>query len=142
MSTVAQEAPAAPPVSTPPKGPQGKWFEKIIREPNPMLVKELRSTFRAKLFIRLLYLSTLALGLIILTLGAMMSSGNRPPAETGQFIFQAFFTVATIIASISAPAYGATTFTSEKKAHTYESLLLTGIRQWILVRGKFIAIFS
>ena len=58
----------------------------LVRDPNPILVKELRSTFRTKLFIRFLYLSTGLVGIIVLSGGAGTAAGSLPPAEVGQIL--------------------------------------------------------
>jgi len=114
----------------------------LLRDPNPILVKELRATFRTKLFIRFLYLSTGLVGVIVLAGGAAVAAGPLPPAEVGQIVFQIFFTTALFVLSLVAPAYAATTLTSEKETRTYESLLLSGMKPWRIVRGKFLAAYS
>ncbi|MFW5920788.1 MAG: ABC transporter permease [Polyangiales bacterium] len=110
-----------------------------IRDPNPILVKELRSTLRSKLFIRFLYLSTGVVGLVVMSAGAIFASGPITPAEVGSFVFQTFFVTALLLTGIAAPAYAAASMTSEKEVGTYESLILTGLEPWRIVRGKFLA---
>lgn len=114
----------------------------ITRDPNPLLVKELRTIFRTKLFIRFLYLSTGLLGLIVLSGGAATAAGPIPPAQVGQIVFQLFFTTALAVLSLVAPAHASTSLTGEKEMRTYESLILTGMDPWRIVRGKFLASYS
>lgn len=110
-----------------------------FKDPNPILVKELRATFRTALFIRFLYLSTGAVALIVLSGGAMIATGPIPPAEVGQIVFQIFFSAALFVIAFIVPGYAATALTSEKSGRTYESLILSGMDPWRIVRGKFIA---
>ncbi|MEM1417455.1 MAG: ABC transporter permease [Myxococcota bacterium] len=112
------------------------------REPNPILVKELRTMFRSKMFIRFLYLSTGLLGLLVLSSGALMASGNVPPARVGRMVFHLFFGVALATLALVAPAQAAATITSERETGTYESLLLTGMDPARIVRGKLAASYA
>ncbi|MBW2460302.1 MAG: ABC transporter permease [Deltaproteobacteria bacterium] len=113
-----------------------------LRDPNPILVKELRSTFRTNLFIRFLYLSVGVIGVIVLGGGAMVAAGPMPPAAVGQVVFQIFFSNALLIVSLAAPAYASTMITAEREAQTYESLILSGMGAWRIVRGKFAAAYA
>ncbi|MDH5492151.1 MAG: hypothetical protein OEY14_09370, partial [Myxococcales bacterium] len=56
---------------------------RLLEDPNPILLKELRSIFRTKLFIRFLYLSTGMLALIVLAGGATIATGPVAPADVG-----------------------------------------------------------
>ncbi len=49
--------------------------ERVFRDPNPILVKELRATFRTKLFIRFLSLSTGLVAILVLSVGAAVATG-------------------------------------------------------------------
>ncbi len=113
-----------------------------IRDPNPILVKELRSTFRTNLFIRFLYLSVGVIGVIVLGGGAMVAAGPLPPAKVGQVVFQIFFSMALLVIALVAPAYASTSITGEREQKTYESLILSGMPAWRIIRGKFIAAYA
>lgn len=135
--------------TTPAAAPSGRsladrassWLRALVRDPNPILVKELRSTFRANLFVRFLYLSTGLVALVTLTVGALAAS-TAPPAEVGQIVFQFFFGAALTVICLVAPASAATSFTSEREQRTYESLILSGMRPWRIVWGKFLAAYA
>lgn len=114
----------------------------VVRDPNPILVKELRATFRSNLFIRFLYLATGCLGLVVLSGGAAIASASLPPAEVGQLVFQMFFGLSLLVILLIAPAQAATAFTSEKEQRTWESLVLSGMDPWRMVRGKFWACYA
>jgi hypothetical protein len=113
-----------------------------LRDPNPILVKDLRATFRTALFVRFLYLSTGLVALIVLSGGAMVAGGNMAPSDVGKVVFQIFFTVALFVIALVAPAYAATTFTSEREQRTYEPLLLSGMPPHRIVWGKFLATYA
>src|SRR5215831_414468 len=87
----------------------GAW----LRDPNPILVKELRATLRTNLFVRFLYLSTGLLGLIVLVTGAAVASGDMTPATVGQLVFQLFFGTALLVISLVAPGYASAAITAE-----------------------------
>ncbi len=114
----------------------------VLADPNPILVKELRGVFRTKLYIRFLYLSTLAIAAMVLLLGATVVDGNVSPANAGRAIFQVFFSLAVGVLAIVGPAHGAASITGEREAQTYESLLLTGMDPKRIVLGKFMASYA
>ncbi|MBO6934117.1 MAG: hypothetical protein JJ863_04060 [Deltaproteobacteria bacterium] len=130
--------------STAPRPPNRlvAWWREKREDPNPILVKELRSIFRTKLFIRFLYLSTGLLALIVLMFGGTVASGSMPPAEVGQIVFQIFFSVALSVLCIFAPAHAAASLTGEIEKGTYESLILTGMDPARIVIGKFMATYA
>jgi ABC-type transport system involved in multi-copper enzyme maturation permease subunit len=140
-STPAGAAPSPPPRPRPVGALAGRLLA-WLRDPNPILVKELRATFRTVLFIRFLYLSTGVVGLIVLSGGAMVAAGNVPPSDVGKVVFQLFFSVALFVIALVAPAYAATLFTGEKEQRTYESLVLSGMPPHRIVRGKFVAAYA
>lgn len=130
------------PSSTPTNGrPPARW-RRLFDDPNPILVKELRTTLRASLFVRFLYLSTGLVALLVVGIGGAAAGGNEAPAEVGRILFQVFFSGALTILCLVAPAYAATSLTSEKETGTYESLVLTGMDPARIVWGKFLASFA
>lgn len=111
-------------------------------EPNPILVKELRATFRTPLFVRFLYLSTGLVGLLVLATGAAVASGEVPPAEVGQVVFHLFFGATLLVLSVVAPGYASAGITSEREQRTWESLELSGMSPGRVVVGKFAAAYA
>ena len=101
-------------------------LRRLREDPNPILLKELRSTFRTPLFIRFLYLSTGLLALIVLSGGALAASSSMSPAAVGETVFQTFFVIAFLVVGMVAPPFAATVLTGERERETYESLILTG----------------
>lgn len=122
-------------------GPRRRLLDRL-GEPSPVLVKELLAAFRTPLYVRFLYLSTAILALIVV-FGATIAGGEAtPPASVGPVLFQVFFGVAAFILGIAAPGYAAAAITSEREGRTYESLILTSLSPWDIVRGKFLACFA
>lgn len=139
--------PAPPPPEEAPPGDAKKKKKRLdlkewFRDPNPILVKELRTIFRTKLFIRFLYLSTGLVALIVLASGAAMAADSLAPAQVGQIVFQFFFSMALTVLCLIAPAHAATALTGERETGTYESLVLTGMDPARIVWGKFLASFG
>ncbi|MCA9576763.1 MAG: hypothetical protein R3B40_09925 [Polyangiales bacterium] len=111
-------------------------------DPNPIVVKELRSVFRTKLYVRFLYLSAFAIGALVLLIGATIVDGRISPAEAGRVIYQSFFSLCVMVLSVVGPIYGASSITSEREGLTYESLLLTGMDPARIVVGKLWAAYA
>ncbi|AKF07668.1 ABC transporter permease [Sandaracinus amylolyticus] len=134
----------APGAQPPPRSPRDRikaWLAKPFEDPNPILLKELRATFRTAMFIRFLYLTAGLVALLVLTWGAV-NAGERAPAEVGQEVFHVFFSLLSVVLSMVAPAYAATTITGEKRSGTFESLILSGMSPSRIVWGKFLASYA
>lgn len=117
-------------------------FARVFADPNPILVKELLSTFRTPLFVRFLYVATGIVGIIVLMSGALAASGDTPPSDVGQIVFHLFFGISVAVVSLVAPPTASTVITAEREAETYESLILTGMRPRRIVWGKFLATYA
>lgn len=148
MSEAAQPAaePAADRAPKPrSKGPLDRWAEAlatVLRDPNPILVKELRVAFRTPLFVVFLSLATALVGILVLGVGTTAAAGSVPPAEVGQILFQLFFSAAFVIVPSVARLHASTMLTNEKELRTYESLILSGMTPPRIVYGKFAASYS
>jgi len=114
----------------------------IVRDPNPILLKELRATLRTPLFIRFLYLATGLVAIVVLMGSAAVSEGDTAPAEVGRSIFHLFFCTLVVVLLFAAPSQAASAFTLEKETRTWESLLLSGMSPTRVVMGKFFAIYG
>lgn len=152
MSGPASDAPvvertsgafASSPGGAPPKRNRlAELLRAPLQDPDPILLKELRATFRTPGFIRFLYLSTALVGLAVVGGGATLASGNTAPADAGRNVFQIFFSLLLTVICLVAPGFAATAITSEREAHTYESLILSGMTGTRVVVGKLIAYFA
>ena len=115
---------------------------RTFADPNPILIKDLLSTFRTPLFVRFLYVATGIVGIIVLMSGAIAASGDTPPSDVGQIVFHLFFGISVAVVSLVAPPAASTVITAEREAETYESLVLTGMRPRRIVWGKFLATYA
>ena len=114
----------------------------LVRDPNPILLKELRATLRTPLFVRFLYLCTGLVAIVVLMGSATFSGTNTAPAEVGRAIFHLFFGTLALVLVFAAPSQAASAFTLEKETKTWESLLLSGMSPTRIVLGKFFAVYG
>lgn len=114
----------------------------LITDPNPILLKELRATFRTNLFVRFLYLVTGAIAMCVLAIGAVIASGELPPATVGQVLFQLFLGAGLFVIFLVAPGYASASITAEREQETWESLELSGMTAWRVVWGKLAACYA
>lgn len=114
----------------------------LISDPNPILLKELRATFRTNLFVRFLYLATGVVGMAVLAIGAVIASGELPPATVGQVLFQLFLGAGLLLIFLVAPGYASASITIEHEQQTWESLELSGMSAWRVVWGKLAACYA
>jgi hypothetical protein len=118
-------------------------FFALVRDPNPILLKEFRATLRTPLFVRTLYVLTGLVALLMVAIGAMFSDQEYvSPADIGQGVFQSFFTVVACVICLFVPSYSATAITSERETKTYESLVLSDMSATRIILGKFFAYFG
>ncbi len=128
----------------PASGPR-RWLEPVVarlRDPNPILLRELRATFRTARFIRFLYLLTGVVVVVVEGGGASLAIAEVAPAEIGSALFQVFFTLLLGTLCVVAAPYASTAFTSEHEAGTYEALVLTNMSAWRITWGKFLAAYA
>lgn len=114
----------------------------IFTDPNPILVKELRATFRTNLFVRFLYLSTALIALLVLVVGALAASEDVPPATVGHVLFQVYMGASLLVICLVAPGYASAAITSEHEQQTWESLELSGMSAARIVVGKLAASYA
>lgn len=114
----------------------------LFADPNPILVKELRATFRTPLFVRFLYLATAVVALFVLAMGAAIASDEVPPAMVGRAIFQLFLGAGLLVICLVAPGYASAAITSEREQETWESLALSGMSAGRIVWGKLAACYA
>lgn len=133
------------PVTGPPPSPKQRLLDAlraVVRDPNPILLKELRATLRTPLFVRFLSIVAGLVATVVLMGSATVSEGTAAPAEVGRATYHIFFTVVWLVLLFTAPGQAASAFTLEKETKTWESLLLSGMSPTRIVTGKFIAILG
>jgi len=126
-----------------------------LPEPNPVLVKEVRSRFRgprgfAALTSFLILLTAFAYLLYRMQIGNMSRSayyGGYGPggpanvyagaaAEIGQAVFATVAVLEMLFMAFIAPALTMNAISSEVERQTYELLLATPLSAWAILRGK------
>lgn len=121
------------------------WLERAF---NPILVKELRGSFRGLRFFvaHMAVLAFFAAGLLI-WLGLTMAEARQAadfgtfidPSRVGQNIFLATQTLHLAVVFLVVPGLAATSITIEREALTHDLLVTTTLRARQIVWGKFSA---
>lgn len=136
----ASEA-GAPRPSAPRRHGVRAWLARLLHEPNPILMRELRQSARLTRTPFILMALTIVMTLIIAGVGGSVAQTKRP-SVVGQALFHSFFSIAFFVVAWAGPAVAANAIASEREGRTWEALLLTGMRPATIARGKFLAAFS
>ncbi|CAN97539.1 MULTISPECIES: ABC transporter permease [Sorangium] len=113
----------------------------VLREPNPIWIRELKQAARlARTPIILLVLAVL-MALLVAAIGGIAAK-EIAPAKTGVILFQVFFSLAYFVVALVGPAVAANSIASEREGRTWEAVLLTGIPPGEIARGKFLAAYT
>jgi ABC-type transport system involved in multi-copper enzyme maturation permease subunit len=134
--------------SVPPLGPgaslpaRARWsWSQLLREPNPVWMRELRQSARLQRTPVILMTVTVAVALLICSVGGV-ASVTAEPAQVGVGIFHTFFSLAFGLVTWLGPAVAASTIAGEKNGRTWEALALTGLTPARIARGKFLAAYT
>ena len=111
-----------------------------LRDPNPLVRKELLAVLRAPLYVRAIVVALVLLGLVVVSV-ALNAAESSNPTEAGRVLFQVFFGGAFLAMALVGPAFGATAIVQEREGRTLDALLLTGLRPGRIVAGKLAAVF-
>lgn len=117
-----------------------RW-ERVLRDPNPIWIRELKQAARLGRTPVILMVVTMLMALLIASVGGVAST-NTAPARTGMVLFQTFFSLAFFVVAWVGPAVAANSIASEREGRTWEALILTGLRPETVARGKFLAAFT
>lgn len=131
-----------PAVPSPVVAPSPGILERVLRDPNAIWIREMRQSSRLARTPWVLFGLTLALSLLLCTIGALSASSDTSPASIGQILFQVFFSMAYLVVVIVGPAVAANAVASEREGRTWEAVQLTGMRPQEIARGKFMAAYS
>ena len=135
--------------TAPPSGPASQRFvdrarfrvEWLRTQPNPIWIRELKQAARLTRTPVILSVVTVLATLLMASIGGIMAS-EASPAKTGVVLFQVFFSLAYFVVTVIGPAVAANTIASEREGHTWEAVLLTGVRPQTIARGKFLAAYT
>jgi len=107
---------------------------------DPVLLKELRSTFRGWKFfaVHTGFLGLMAVALIIMVL-SMSDVASLQPARIGQAIHQLFLMGMGLAILLVLPAFASTAIVSEREQNTFGLLQATSLSPASIIRGKFLA---
>lgn len=111
------------------------------RKPNPIWVRELRQSARLGRTPWVLLAITLAIGLLICSIGGL-GAETTSPGEVGEVLYQVFFSLAAAVVAVVGPGVAANAIASEREGRTWEAILLTAVPASTVARGKFLAAFS
>lgn len=134
--------------SLPPPPPGAPLFSRaqfrlrrLVRDPNPVWMRELRQSARLQRTPVILMTVTVAVALLICSVGGI-ASVTAEPAKVGVAIFHTFFSLLFALVTWLGPAVAASTIAGEKNGRTWEALALTGLPPASIARGKFLAAFT
>ncbi len=111
---------------------------KLLREPNPVWMREMRQAARLTRTPVVLATVTSSAALLVSAIGGAASSATLP-AEVGTVLYHTFFSIAFAVVCWVGPGVAALTIASERSAKTWEALVLTGLSPRVIARGKFAA---
>jgi len=117
-----------------------RW-ERLLRDPNPIWIRELKQAARLGRTPVILMVITILMALLIASVGGVASTSTSP-ARTGGVLFQVYFSIAFFVVAWVGPAVAANSIASEREGKTWEALILTGLRPETVARGKFLAAFT
>ncbi len=116
-------------------------------EPNPIIVKELRSRMRgARVFITLTaaltLLAVVGYSLYRVTLTGSQNSSTPISPQIGQMLFAGLAFFELLVIAVVTPSVTAGEISSEKEKQTYEMLLATPLNPTSILWGKLVAAMS
>lgn len=109
-------------------------------DPNPVMVRELRSTLRAAAFPRVLYLSTGLVAAVELLAALLFIQDGSSRPDVGRWLFQTYFTVAYAVVALVSSVYGAGAISRDAESGALEAISLTNLSPWRFVGGKLAAL--
>lgn len=132
-----------------PRGPASQQLRDRFRyrvdrwraEPNPLWMREMRQSARLMRTPVILMVLTVLVTLLMAALGGVLT-GSISPAEAGTALFHVFFSLAYFVVTLVGPALAANSIASEREGHTWEAVLLTGMRPAEVARGKFLSAYT
>jgi ABC-type transport system involved in multi-copper enzyme maturation permease subunit len=134
---------AAPvPIVPPPAAPGPGLLERLVRDPNAIWMREMRQSARLARTPWVLFGLTLALALLMCSIGGLAAASQTTPAAIGGALFQVFFSLAYLVVVVVGPTVAANCIASEREGRTWEAVLLTGLRPKDVARGKFMAAYT
>lgn len=136
-------ATADPPVPRPEPAPKRRGLlSRVFGEPNAIWMREMPQAARLRRTPWVIFGLTLAISLLMCSIGGIAASENTSPATLGGGLFQSFFSIAYFVVIIVGPAVAANSVASEREGKTWEAVQLTGLHPKDIARGKFMAAYT
>jgi len=123
-------------------GDRVKYRMDLLRaQPNPLWMREMRQSARLLRTPIILMVLAVLTTMLMASLGGMMT-GSQSPAEVGTILFHTYFSLAWFVVTLVGPALAANSIASEREGHTWEAVMLTGLRPAEVARGKFMSAYT
>jgi hypothetical protein len=130
--------------SIPPPPPSVRGFSRLrpavarlIADPNPVWMRELKASARLQRTPVVLAVTTGMMTLLVCSVGGIASIDSEP-AKVGVWLYHTFFSLAFTLVAWMGPAMAATGIAAERSGGTWEALELTGLGAPAIARGKFL----
>ncbi len=114
---------------------------RLYRLASPLLIKEVRRTFRSRGFfaIHIVLLTIVAVGALLVMIGfGLGTRGRENPAWIGKLLFGILSTAQFLVVLFVLPAYSAVSIVEEKDKLTFDLLITTKLAPWEIVWGKLL----
>jgi ABC-type transport system involved in multi-copper enzyme maturation permease subunit len=134
--------PPAPAAMAPTPARGSALLERLLRDPNAIWMREMRQSARLARTPWVLFGLTLALALLMCSIGGLSAASQTAPAAIGGALFQVFFSLAYLVVVVVGPAVAANCIASEREGRTWEAVQLTGLGPKDVARGKFMAAYT
>jgi hypothetical protein len=112
-------------------------FSRLLADPNPVWMRELKAAARLQRTPVVLAVITGMMTLLVCSVGGIASI-DAEPAKVGVWLYHTFFSLAFTLVAWMGPAMAATGIAAERSGGTWEALELTGLGAPAIARGKFL----
>jgi ABC-type transport system involved in multi-copper enzyme maturation permease subunit len=116
------------------------WVDRL-RDPNPVLARELRTTIRAPSFLAVIFLSAAAVAAVTLFAATSLGS-DRLPFEAGATLLEWYFGASTVLVSLVSSVYAAGAVSRDAEAGVVDALAVAGFSPWRTLGGKLLALWG
>ncbi len=112
-------------------------FARLLADPNPVWMRELKAAARLQRTPVVLAVTTGMMTLLVCSVGGIAAI-DAEPAKVGVWLYHTFFSLAFALVAWMGPAMAATGIAAERSGGTWEALELTGLGAPAIARGKFL----
>lgn len=112
-------------------------LERLVADPNPVWMRELRAAARLQRTPVVLAVTTGMMTLLVCSVGGIAAI-DAEPAKVGVWLYHTFFSLAFALVAWMGPAMAATGIAAERSGGTWEALELTGLGAPAIARGKLL----